>query len=187
MKIDPWLTKHENLAAGRMAKKAFSITGFSGSGKTTLVEELIVWFRHKGYVVSAIKHAHHGFDIDKPGKDSYRMRDAGAEEVFLVGDKRWVLMREYQDESEPPLEMLLERLAPCDLVLIEGFKESSVPKIEVYRPGLGRLPLWKSNPTIVALASDESYDCPLPVLDLNRPSVIAEYIEKHLALTLESR
>jgi molybdopterin-guanine dinucleotide biosynthesis protein B len=163
-----------------MAKKIFGLTGSSNAGKTTLAEELIAWFRFEGYLISTVKHAHHGFDIDRPGKDSFRMREAGAQEVFLVGDRRWVLMHEYADEDEPSLESLVERLAPCDVVLVEGFRRSDVPKIEVYRPSLGNPPSWPDNPTIVAVAADAPIDCPLPVLDLNRPVEIAQYIHNFL-------
>jgi molybdopterin-guanine dinucleotide biosynthesis protein B len=182
MKTDPWVRTQPAFTRRRMAKKAFGLTGLSDSGKTTLAEELLGWFRREGFVVSAIKHAHQGFDIDRPDKDSYRMRDAGAQEVFLVGDRRWVLMREYQDESEPPLEALIERLAPCDLVLIEGFRDSAAPKVEIFRPSLNRLPIWPSNPSVIAVASDDRFDCPLPVLDLNRVPEIAEFIVSAVAL-----
>jgi molybdopterin-guanine dinucleotide biosynthesis protein B len=163
-----------------MEKKVFGLTGSSGSGKTTLAEHLISWFRIEGYTISTLKHAHHGFDVDKPDKDSYRMREAGAQEVFLIGDRRWVLMHEYRDEEEPSLDSLVERLAPCDIVLVEGFRKSSVLKIEVYRPSLENPPSWPGNPSIVAVATDSPIDCPLPVLDLNCPAQIAQYIHDHL-------
>lgn len=163
-----------------MPKKVFGFTGLSNSGKTTLIEDVIAWFRFEGYTVSTIKHAHHGFDIDKPGKDSYRMREAGAHEVFLVGDRRWILMHEYRDEDEPSLESLVERLAPCDIVLVEGFRTSSVPKVEVYRPSSGATPSWPDNRSIVAVATDSQIDCPLPTLDLNRSEEIAGFVRNYL-------
>lgn len=169
------------LPPGQKAKHAFGLTGLSNSGKTTLVTELLAWFRQQGYSVSCIKHAHHGFDIDRPGKDSFQMREAGAKEVFLVGDKRWVLMREYPDDAEPSVEELIARLAPCDLVLVEGFKQSALPKIEVYRPRLARAPLWPDNASVIAVASDQLLDCPLPVLDLNDPPAIGRHILRFLA------
>ena len=165
-----------------MTKKVFGLTGSSDSGKTTLVEDLISHFRRDGYSVSAIKHAHEGFDIDRPGKDSYRMREAGAQEVFLIGDKRWVLMREYADEGEPSIEGAIERMAPCDLVLVEGFKRSIVPKLEVFRPSTGRPPVWPDESSIVAVASDEEFRCPLPVLPLIQIDLIAKFIRDYLRL-----
>jgi molybdopterin-guanine dinucleotide biosynthesis protein B len=163
-------------------KKIICLTGTSGSGKTTLAEQLIACFQSMQLIVSTIKHAHCGFDIDRPGKDSFRMRTAGAQEVFLIGDERWVLMREYAGALEPPLEEAVARLAPCDLVLVEGFKTSAAPKIEVYRPSLSRPPLWTHEPTIIAVASDEPYKCPLPVLPLNEPATIARFIRTHLMI-----
>jgi molybdopterin-guanine dinucleotide biosynthesis protein B len=165
---------------GRMEKRLFGLTGLSNSGKTTLMEDLISWFRLEGMTVSTIKHAHHEFDLDQPGKDSYRMREAGAHEVLLVGGNRSVLMHEYRDAGEPLLEHLVERLAPCDIVFVEGYKNSAIPKIEVYRPSLGRAPVWPENATIIAVASDEAIDCPLPALDLNDGPAIAEHIHQYL-------
>jgi molybdopterin-guanine dinucleotide biosynthesis protein B len=182
MKTDDWLRTQATVNSRRMQKRVFGLTGLSNSGKTTLVKELIAWFRLEGYTVSSIKHAHHGFDIDRPGKDSFQMREAGAREVLLIGDQRWVLMREYVDESEPTLEEAVARLAPCDVVLVEGFKNSKAPKIEVFRPCLGRPPLWPNEPSIVAVATDEPLDCSLPLLDLNSPDKVARFIKAHLNL-----
>jgi molybdopterin-guanine dinucleotide biosynthesis protein B len=182
MKTDDWLKTQAIDKACRMQKCVFGLAGLSNSGKTTLVKELITWFRLEGYTVSSIKHAHQGFDIDRPGKDSFQMREAGAKEVLLIGDQRWVLMREYADESEPTLDEALARLAPCDIVLVEGFKRSKAPKIEVFRPSLGRPPLWPTESSIVAIATDEPLDCALPVLDLNSPKTIAEFIKNYLKL-----
>ena len=122
--------------------KVFGIAGYSGSGKTTLLEKLIPQLTARGLKVSVIKHAHHGFDIDKPGKDSYRHREAGATEVLLSCGDRWALMHERRDEVEPSLNELIGHLSPCDLVLIEGFKQEPVPKLEVYRPENGKPPLF---------------------------------------------
>lgn len=182
MKTDDWLKTHAIDNAHRMQKRVFSIAGLSNSGKTTLVKDLITWFREEGYTVSSIKHAHQGFDIDRPGKDSYQMRKAGAKEVLLIGDQRWALMREYENESEPTLEEAVARLAPCDIVLVEGFKRSEVPKIEVFRPSLDRPPLWPNDPSTVAVATDEPLDCKLPLLNLNAPNVIAMFIKTYLKL-----
>ena len=123
-----------------------------------------------------IKHAHHGFDIDRPGKDSFRHREAGATEVMLVCDKRWAIMHELRDEPEPDLEQQLARLAPCDLVLIEGYKSNAVPKIEVHRPANGKPFIWPENPSIVAVASDVAVAGPLPWLDLNDHAAIAAFV-----------
>lgn len=166
---------------GKRAKAVFGLTGSSNSGKTTLVTHMLQWLAQEGYHVSCIKHAHAGFDMDRPGKDSYQMREAGAQEVFLVGNKRWVLMHEYHGEPEPNVKELVARLSPCDIVLVEGFKESGLPQIEVYRPSTGKLPLWPRLRSILAVASDQKFDCPLPILDLNNPTEVAMHILEHLS------
>jgi len=165
-----------------MQNNVFGFAGYSGSGKTTLIEQLIPRFVEAGLRVSLIKHAHHNFDIDKPGKDSYRHREAGASQVLVTSDQRWVLMHELRGEAEPGLEQQLGRLAPCDLVLVEGYKRSAIPKLEVYRPAYGRPSLHPEDHNIVAIAADGPVDTPLPVLDLNQPSTIAEFIIRHLHL-----
>lgn len=164
------------------AMKVFGIAGFSGSGKTTLIEQLIPRLTAQGLKVSVIKHAHHGFDIDKPGKDSYRHREAGASEVMLTGAQRWALLHELRDEPEPMLSEYLAHFSPCDLVLVEGFKNEPVPKLEVYRPANGKPPLWPENPSVVAVASDEPVKTPLPVLDLNDIDAIATFVVDTLNL-----
>src|SRR5512140_574785 len=118
--------------------KVFGFAGYSGAGKTTLIEALIPRFTARGLKVSLIKHTHHNFDVDRPGKDSYRHREAGASEVMLVCDQRWAIMHELRGETEPPFEEQLARLSPCDLVLVEGFKYSPIPKLEVHRPAYGK-------------------------------------------------
>ena len=162
--------------------KVFGIAGWSGSGKTTLLEKLIPQFTARGLKVSVIKHAHHGFDIDRPGKDSYRHREAGASEVLLSCNDRWALMRERRDEAEVTLDELLARLAPCDLVLIEGFKQEPVPKLEVYRPENGKPPLFPERSDIVAVASDVALATSLPRLALDDVAGIAEFVMKFLQL-----
>jgi molybdopterin-guanine dinucleotide biosynthesis protein B len=164
------------------AMKVFGIAGFSGSGKTTLIEQLIPCLTARGLKVSVIKHAHHGFDIDRPGKDSYRHREAGASEVMLTGAQRWALLHEQRDEPEPTLSEYLSHFSPCDLVLVEGFKNEPVPKLEVYRPANGKPPLWPENPNVVAVASDEPVKTPLPVLDLNDIDAIATFVIDTLSL-----
>lgn len=162
--------------------KVFGIAGYSGSGKTTLLEKLIPCLTARGLKVSVIKHAHHGFDIDRPGKDSYRHREAGASEVMLSCGLRWALMHEQRDETEPTLNELLARLSPCDLVLIEGFKEEPVPKLEVYRPENGKPPLFPERSDIVAVATDGAIDSVLPILPLNDSQAIADFIINTLQL-----
>lgn len=166
--------------------KVFGIAGRSGSGKTTLLEKLIPILKGKGLTVSIIKHAHHAFDIDRPGKDSYRHREAGAEEVLLACNSRWVLMHEVRDEKEPDLEELLSRLAPCDLVLVEGFKQEPVPKLEVHRPALGQPPLYPERSDILAVATDTLLHTNLAQLPLNDPEAIATYIMGQLKLEEQS-
>ena len=156
--------------------KVFGIAGFSGSGKTTLIEKLIPAIRARGLRVSVIKHAHHGFDLDRPGKDSWRHREAGASEVLMLSGQRWVLMHELRGAAEPTLEAQLAILSPCDLVLIEGFKAAPVPKVEVFRPANGKPPLWPENPHVVAVATDAAIDTALPMLDVNDPAAIADFI-----------
>jgi len=146
--------------------KVFGIVGRSGSGKTTLIERLVPALVARGLVVSLIKHAHHGFDIDRPGKDSWRHREAGCTEVLLTCDDRWALMHELRGRREPSLEELLAKLSPCDLVLVEGFKTTDCPKLEVWRPSLGKAPLFPQSGGILAVASDERFPAPVPVMDL---------------------
>jgi molybdopterin-guanine dinucleotide biosynthesis protein B len=162
--------------------KVFGIAGYSGSGKTTLLEKLIPQFTARGLKVSVIKHAHHGFDIDRPGKDSYRHREAGATEVLLSCNDRWALMHERRDEGEISLDELISRLAPCDLVLIEGFKQEPVPKLEVYRPENGKLPLFPERSDIVALATDDGIETTLPKLPLNDVVAMADFVMNYLQL-----
>jgi molybdopterin-guanine dinucleotide biosynthesis adapter protein len=162
--------------------KIFGIAGYSGSGKTTLLEKLIPQLTARGLKVSVIKHAHHGFDIDRPGKDSHRHREAGATEVMLSCSDRWALMHERRDEAEVTLNELIGRLSPCDLVLIEGFKQEPVPKLEVYRPENGKPPLFPDRPDIVAIATDADIVTDLPKLPLNDFVAIADFVMNTLAL-----
>ncbi|MCG6953824.1 MAG: molybdopterin-guanine dinucleotide biosynthesis protein B [Betaproteobacteria bacterium] len=162
--------------------KTFGFAGYSGSGKTTLIEQLIPCFVKQGLRVSLIKHAHHAFDVDQPGKDSYRHRHAGAGEVLVTSSRRWVLMHELRGEPEPSFEAQLEHLSPCDLLLVEGFKHAPIPKLEVWRAVTGEGLLHPSDPHIVAVASDQDIDTRLPRLDLNDVDGIAGFIRNHLAL-----
>lgn len=159
-----------------MTRRALGIAGWSGSGKTTLVERLIPELRARGLSVSTLKHAHHRFDVDVRGKDSWRHRAAGAREVLVVSDRRLALMRELDEGEAPPLEALLDLMAPVDLVLVEGYKSLPIPKIEVWRPAVGKPRLAPGDPHIVALVTD-ALETPsdLPVLDLNRPDRVADF------------
>ena len=162
--------------------KVFGIAGYSGAGKTTLLEKLIPQFTARGLRVSVIKHAHHGFDIDRPGKDSYRHREAGASEVLLSCNDRWALMRERRGGSDVTLDELLARLAPCDLVLVEGFKQEPIPKLEVYRPENGKPPLFPERSDIVAVASNVALATSLPRLALDDVAAIADFVMNTLQL-----
>ena len=135
--------------------RRFGITGASGSGKTTLITALLPLLRAQGLRVSTVKHAHHGFDMDRPGKDSWQHRAAGAEEVMVVSDGRWALLHEVREREEAGLDAVLTRMAAVDLVLVEGFRESDLPRLEVYRPGLGKTPYYKTDFRIAAVATDQ--------------------------------
>jgi molybdopterin-guanine dinucleotide biosynthesis adapter protein len=164
----------------------FGFAGFSGSGKTTLIEQLIPMFTARGLRVSLVKHAHHAFDVDQPGKDSYRHRHAGAHEVLVTSSRRWALMHELRGEAEPSLELLIERMAPCDLLLVEGFKRAALPKLEVFRAAVGEALLHPHDPHIVAVATDARLSAAVPVLDLNQPAQICEFMLQHLDLHLHA-
>lgn len=156
--------------------KVFGIAGCSGSGKTTLMEKLIPQLNARGLRVSVIKHAHHCFDIDQPGKDTFRHREAGASEVLICCNSRWALMHELRDDPEPALAELLGHLAPCDLVLVEGYKNEPIPKLEVLRQSSGKPPLYPDHDDIVALASDTRVDTELPCLDIDDAAAVAAFI-----------
>jgi len=160
--------------------KVFGLAGWSGSGKTTLLVRLIPELIRRGLTVSTCKHAHHTFDVDKPGKDSYEHRAAGARQVMVVSRQRWALMHELRDEAEPSLDEALSHMGDVDLVLIEGFKRYPHDKLEVFRPDNDSAPLWPDDPHVVAVASDG----PLPNLDrprlnLNDTVAIADFITTH--------
>ena len=162
--------------------KVFGFAGWSGSGKTTLIEKLIPLLVQRGLKVSLIKHAHHTFDVDQPGKDSYRHRHAGCSEVLVTSSKRWVLMHELRGAAEPGFAELLERVSPCDLLLVEGFKREKLPKLEVYRAEVGESLLHPQDPSIVAVASDQRVDTKLPQFDLNDAPAVASFVLKHVGL-----
>jgi molybdopterin-guanine dinucleotide biosynthesis protein B len=168
--------------------KVFGIAGFSGAGKTTLIERLIPLFTGRGMTVSLIKHTHHDFDIDRPGKDSYRHRLAGATEVMLVADARWVLMHESRGRQSD-LDEQLARLSPCDLVLVEGYKQSPIPKLEVHRPANGKPLICGEQPSVIAVACDRpgAIEAPVPVLDLADVEGIAAFILAAVGLHGQTR
>jgi molybdopterin-guanine dinucleotide biosynthesis protein B len=162
--------------------KIIGIAGFSGSGKTTLIEKLIPILVREGMRVSLVKHAHHEFDVDQPGKDSYRHRHAGCAEVLIGSSKRWALMHELRGATEPSLAEQLKHLSPCDLVIVEGYKSEPIAKVEVHRAA-GHTPLLHpDDPHVVAVATDEPLDTELPQLDLNDAEDVARFILTHLGL-----
>jgi molybdopterin-guanine dinucleotide biosynthesis protein B len=156
--------------------RVFGLAGWSGSGKTTLLTRLIPAIIGRGLTVSTVKHAHHEFDIDKPGKDSWLHRQAGASEVMVASARRFALMHELRDAPEPSLDELVARMTPVDLLLVEGFKAHPHPKLEVHRPSVGKPFLYPDDPHIVAIASDTALEAPLPVLDLADIGSIADLI-----------
>jgi molybdopterin-guanine dinucleotide biosynthesis protein B len=161
--------------------KVLGIVGWSGSGKTTLLVALLPLLRAQGLTVSTIKHTHHGFDLDRPGKDTYRHREAGAQEVLVASGTRWALLHEIQGE-EPTLPDLLTKLEPVDLVLVEGFKAHPFAKLEVHRPALGKPPIWLDAPDIVAVATDSPIDPgDRALLPLNDPEAIMRWVLRQIA------
>src|SRR3954464_7761137 len=144
--------------------RVIGIAGFSGSGKTTLIEKIIPEFVRDGLRVSLIKHAHHEFDVDQPGKDSYRHRHAGCTEVLVSSDRRWALMHELRGAPEPTLQEQLKHFAPCDLVIVEGYKNEAIPKIEVHRRVVKAPLLYPEDRNVIAIATDEPLDTNLPQL-----------------------
>ena len=157
--------------------RLIGIAGWSGSGKTALIVRLIPELVRRGLRVATVKHAHHGFDIDKPGKDSFEHRAAGASEVAVSSARRWAIVHENGADPEPSLAEMLARLSPADIVLVEGYKAEPHPKIEVWRRGSGGRPLYRDDPTIVAVAADGlEEEAPVPVLDLNDAAAVAAFV-----------
>jgi molybdopterin-guanine dinucleotide biosynthesis protein B len=173
--------------------RVLGVAGWSGSGKTTLMTKLIPLLVGRGVRVATLKHAHHAFDVDQPGKDSYEHRKAGACEVIVSSARRWVQMHEVGDGPEATLAQLIARLSPCDLVLVEGFKTGQHPKMEVFRRAVGKTPLHPEDPRIIAIASDQDFPgAGIPRVDINDIEAIAEMVLAHaeplekLIATLES-
>lgn len=166
--------------------KIFGVTGWKNAGKTGLMERLVTEITGRGLTVSTIKHAHHKTDVDQPGRDSYRHREAGASEVLLSSPNRWALMHELRGDDEPPLQDLLARITPVDLVLIEGYKRAGHPKVEAYRAENGKPPLALDNDTISVIASDTRLDTELFVFDLDDTVAITDFILDAVGLTSDS-
>ena len=162
--------------------RIYGIVGFKNAGKTGLMERLVTNITGRGFNVSTLKHAHHNFDIDHPGKDSHRHRVAGAHQVLLASRARWALMTELRDSDEPPLADLLTRLDPVDLVLVEGYKRDKHPKIEAYRAETGHPVLAHNDPTVRAMATDTEIDVACPVFDLDDTAAIADFILAEVGL-----
>ena len=162
--------------------KLFGVVGYKNAGKTGLMERLVAEITKRGLRVSTLKHAHHSFDIDQQGKDSYRHRDAGAHQVLLASGTRWALMTELRGGDEPPLAELLTRLDPVDLVLVEGYKRDTHAKIEAFRAEPGNPLIAKDDPTICAVASDTKLTLDRPVFDLNDTKAIADFILSEVGL-----
>jgi molybdopterin-guanine dinucleotide biosynthesis protein B len=164
--------------------KIFGLAGWSGSGKTTLIEKLVPLLRAERIAVSLVKHAHHDFDVDHPGKDSWRHRRAGCREVLVSSSVRWALMHELDDEPELTLRGALQKLGPCELVLVEGYKRAPIPKLEVYRRVVGKPLLYPNDPHVTGVATDAPGAIkrpPIPVLDLDNVPAIAQFVLRNSA------
>lgn len=162
--------------------KLFGVVGWKNAGKTGLMERLVTEITGRGITVSTVKHAHHSFDVDHPGKDSFRHRTAGASEVLLASGNRFALMHELRGAKEPSLAELLTRLSPVDLVLIEGYKRDDHPKVEAHRAVTGNPLIAPEDPTVRAVAADVSLDLDRPVFDLNDTVAIADFILSEVGL-----
>lgn len=165
------------------SRKVIGMAGFKNAGKTTLVERLVTELAARGFRVSTVKHAHHSFDIDHEGRDSFRHRKAGASEVAVVSRSRWAIVHELRSEEEPPLEAILAKLAPCDLVIVEGYKRDSHDKIEVRNLDLDHPKLAGDDPTVVAIAANGAVaGAPVPSFNRDDVSALADFIVKHMRL-----
>lgn len=159
--------------------KCFGIAGWKNSGKTSLVAALVTNISARGFKVSTIKHAHHAFDLDTPNTDSYKHRQAGANEVVLVSANRWAIQHELRGADEPDFESMLQKISPCDLVLVEGYKKENIAKLEIIGPESERALLWEKDKNIKAIASDTKVEnCPLPGFHRNDIDDIADFILK---------
>jgi len=162
--------------------RIIGLAGWSGSGKTTLVTKLVPVLKARGLSVSTIKHAHHGFDLDRPGKDSFRHREAGATEVIVSSASRWAILHELREEAEWNLLDLIGKMSPVDLVLVEGFKRDAFPKIEIHRAGNGKPLIQPEDPYIIAIAADVALpQAKVPVVDLNNVEAVTDLLLDHAA------
>jgi molybdopterin-guanine dinucleotide biosynthesis protein B len=162
------------------AMRIIGLAGWSGSGKTTLIKKLIPCLIGRGTSVSTLKHAHHGFDLDQPGKDSFFHRAAGATEVIISSSKRWAILHELREEPEWDLRDLVAKMSPVDLVLVEGFKRDDFPKLEIHRIANGKPLIHPDDPYIIAIASDATLpQAKVPVVDLNDIKAIADLLLEH--------
>ena len=160
--------------------RVIGLAGWSGSGKTTLVKKVLPCLIGRGLRVSTLKHAHHGFDLDQPGKDSFFHRAAGATEVIISSAKRWAILHELRGEEEWGLDHLLAKMSPVDLVLVEGYKRDAFPKLEIHRAGNGKPLIHPDDPHIIAIASDTPLpQAAVPVIDLDDIERIADALQKH--------
>ncbi len=164
-------------------QRIIGVCGFKNSGKTTLVEKLVCHLTGRGFKISTVKHAHHDFDIDHEGRDSFRHRKAGATEVAVVSQHRWAIMHELRSDEPPSLDEVLSKLAPCDLVIVEGYKRDSHDKIEVRNLELNHLVLAGEDPTIVAVAANGKIVSSVPVFDRDDVSTLAQFIVQHVGLS----
>ena len=162
--------------------RVYGVVGWKNAGKTTLMERLVSDITGRGFTVSTIKHAHHVFDVDRPGKDSFRHREAGAQEVLVASGARWALMHELRDTEEPPLEALLARMSPVDLILIEGYKRDSHFKVEAYRAETGAPLIGADDPTVKAIATNDAIEATQPLLPLDDPKMVADFILREVGL-----
>ena len=161
----------------------FGIVGWKNSGKTTLMERLIEKFTLRGLTISAIKHAHHSFDVDHKSRDSYKFRSAGARRTAIVSRNRWAMIHELRDEDEPPLAEIIEHVGECDLILIEGYKSSTHDKLEVRNSNIENKELAPNDPHIIAIAfQGDPSSATLPVFDVDNISEIANFIQKHCGI-----
>ena len=166
-----------------MTQKVIGVAGFKNAGKTTLVEKLVRELTVRGYRITTVKHAHHSFDIDHEGRDSFRHRQAGASEVAVISGQRWAIIHELRGEDEPSFAAILAKLAPCDLVIVEGYKHGEHQKIEVRNLAFDHPNLAGDDPTIVAIAANgEIADAPVPVFDRDHVEALADFIIHHMRL-----
>lgn len=165
-----------------MKHRIYGVVGWKNAGKTGLMERLVTEITGRGFAVSTVKHAHHSFDVDHPGKDSHRHRLAGAREVLLASGNRWALMHELKQEQEPPLAALLDRLSPVDLVLVEGYKRDAHPKVEAFRAETGNPLIATDDPTVRAVAADTPVDTDRPLFELDDTVAIADFILAEVGL-----